>query len=45
MDKGLLIGLIISAGAFILFFIKDNKRLQEFYKCEIKTFKKLLGIK
>ena len=39
MDKGLLIGLIISSGAFILFLIKDDKRFQEFYKCEIKTFK------
>ena len=45
MDKGLLICLIISSGAFILFLIKDDKRFQEFYKCEIKTFKKLLGIK
>jgi hypothetical protein len=45
MDKGLLIGLIILSGAFILFLIKDDKRFQEFYKFEIKTFKKLLSIK
>ena len=44
MDKGLII-LIISSAAFILLLSKDNKKFKAFYKCEIKAFKKLLGIK
>ena len=33
-------------GGFLLIIKgKDNKSFKEFYKCEIKTFKKLLGIK
>ena len=45
MDMGLFIGLIVSAGAFIVYLIKDEKKWKEFYKCEIKAFKKFLGVK
>ena len=47
MNDGLLIAIICCLGGGFLLFIKgkDNKCFKEFYKCEIKTFKKLLGIK
>jgi len=44
MDKGLFIGLIVSAGVFIVFLMKDEKKWKDFYKCEIRAFKKLLGV-
>ena len=47
MNYGLLIALICCLGGGFLLIIKgkDNESFKEFYKCEIKTFKKLLGIK
>tara|TARA_B100000575_G_C23081796_1_gene623296 strand:+ start:1037 stop:1180 length:144 start_codon:yes stop_codon:yes gene_type:complete len=47
MNDGLLIALICCHGGGFLLIIKGkgNKSFKEFYKCEIKTFKKLIGIK
>ena len=45
MDIGLLIALICCLGGGFFILIKDNNSFKKFYKCEIKTFKKLLGIK
>ncbi len=45
MDNSLLISLICVLGGGFFLLIKDNNSFKKFYKCEIKTFKKLLGIK
>ena len=47
MNYGLLIALICCLGGGFLLIIKgkDSKSLNKFYKCEIKTFKKLFGKK
>jgi hypothetical protein len=46
MDNDLLISLIVLSGVFIyIFLLKYDKRFKKFYECEIKAFKKLLGIK
>ena len=47
MNDGFLIALICCIGGGFLLTIKgkNKKSFKEFYKCEIKTFKKLLGIK
>ena len=47
MNDGLLIALICCLGGGFLLIIKGkvNKSFKEFYKCEIKTFKRILRLK